>query len=73
MEEVKPESQRAAEEFTALTQRAGSLSYQVDCLTAELNETFVKMRNANVAYNKAKKAETPEHSLEATEPKEVTQ
>jgi hypothetical protein len=74
MEKVEmTETQKAAEDFSRLTQKAGHLAYQIDCLQAELGETYVKMRNANTAYNKAKKAETPEHIQEVTDSSGVTQ
>lgn len=71
-EVTKTESQEHAEEFTACANKLGSIAYQIKQLDAEAEELMVKMRNATVSYNKAKKAETKAHMQEVTPDTGVT-
>lgn len=86
MEDVRPEleldapkapeeiaSDKQAKLFTELCVKLGQLEYTLDAMQTEKGELLVKIRNANVAYEKAKKAETRAHVQEATPPEGVTQ
>lgn len=72
MQEVKTQSQEAAELYSQYAHDAGNLQFQIKEMEAQLNDTWVKMRNARVEYLKAKKAETKEHSKEVSDPQGVT-
>lgn len=67
------ESEKQRQVFSRLCHDAGVLQFQIDRMKGDLAALNVKIHNANLDYMKAKEAETPAHSLEATEPKGVTQ
>lgn len=67
------ESEKARQVFSRLCHDAGLLTYQIHRMQGDLEDLQVKIRNAALDYEKAKKAETPAHLEEATEPQGVTQ
>lgn len=71
--ELKTETQAAAERYSRLSHDAGNLQFQIKEMQAELENLYVKMRNARIDYLKGKKAETRAHPKEATESTGVTQ
>jgi hypothetical protein len=67
------EMQKCQQIFSRLCHDAGLLDYQIQRMQGDLENLRVKIRNAAIDYDKAKKAETPTHLKEVTESQGVTQ
>lgn len=66
METKELESEKAKNTFSRLAHDAGALEFQLRQIKGDLEDLYIKMRNASLDYADAKRAETLTHMQEAT-------